>query len=141
MMSEKLRVGLVFGGSSVEHEVSVVSARGVRQGLEAGPFECVPIGVTEEGRWLTPELSAPFLSGERPRVEVPVGEPPAAVLQIDPGRGDLVYLDAGGRQRALRLEAIFPLIHGWGGEDGRIQGLLELAGIPYVGSGVLGSAA
>ena len=140
MMSEKLRVGLVFGGASVEHEVSVVSARGVRQGLEAGPFECVPIGVTEEGRWLTPELSAPFLSGERPRVEVPAGEPPATVLQIDPGRGDLVYLDAGGRQRALRLEAIFPLIHGWGGEDGRIQGLLELAGIPYVGSGVLGSA-
>jgi len=139
-MREKPRIGLVFGGSSVEHEVSVVSARGVRLGLEAGPFECVPIGVTEEGRWLAPELSAPILSGERPRVEVPSDGPPATFLQIDPGRGDLVYLDAAARQRTLGLDAIFPLIHGWGGEDGRIQGLLELAGIPYVGSGVLGSA-
>jgi D-alanine-D-alanine ligase len=83
-MGEKQRVGVVFGGSSVEHEVSVVSARGVRRGLEAGPFDCVPIGVTEEGRWLAPELSEPILSGEQPRVEIRSGGPPAAELQIDP---------------------------------------------------------
>jgi D-alanine-D-alanine ligase len=139
-MGEKQRVGVVFGGSSVEHEVSVVSARGVRRGLEAGPFDCVPIGVTEEGRWLAPELSEPILSGEQPRVEIRSGGPPAAELQIDPGRGCLVRVDAAGERRSLGIDAIFPLIHGWGGEDGRIQGLLELAGIPYVGSGVLGSA-
>jgi D-alanine-D-alanine ligase len=135
-MGGRRRVGLVFGGCSVEHEVSVVSARGVRQGLEAGPFSCLPIGVTEDGRWLAPEVSEPILSEERPRVEMPPRGGPPAELRIDLGAGGLARSDGS----ALRLDAVFPLIHGWGGEDGRIQGLLELVGIPYVGSGVLGSA-
>lgn len=135
-MSGRRRVGLIFGGSSVEHEVSVVSARGVRQGLEAGPFECLPIGVTEDGRWLAPEASEPILSGAGARVEMPPPGQPSAELRIDLGTGGFVRSDG----TVVRLDAVFPLIHGWGGEDGRIQGLLELAGIPYVGSGVLGSA-
>jgi D-alanine-D-alanine ligase len=134
----KRRIGLLFGGSSVEHEVSVVSARGVRAGLEAGPFEAVPIGVTGDGRWLPPDPSDAILSGAQPRVESPPGS--TAALQIDPGAGDLVQLDADSSPCPLRLDAVFPVIHGWGGEDGRLQGLLDLAGIPYVGSGVLGSA-
>jgi len=137
-MGEKRRIGLVFGGSSVEHEVSVVSARGIREGLEAGPFETIPVGVTEDGRWLPPKVSGPILDGDRPRVEAAAGD--VVELRIDPGCGDIMEVDAGGSAHPLRIEAIFPVIHGWGGEDGRIQGLLDLAEIPYVGAGVLGSA-
>jgi D-alanine-D-alanine ligase len=135
-MGVRRRVGLIFGGSSVEHEVSVVSARGVRHGLEAGPFECVPIGVTEDGRWLAPEVSESILSGEQVRVEAPSRQAASAGLRVNPGTGDFERGDGS----TVHLDAVFPLIHGWGGEDGRVQGLLELAGIPYVGSGVLGSA-
>jgi D-alanine-D-alanine ligase len=134
-----VRVGLVFGGASVEHEVSVVSARGVREGLESGGLECVPIGVTEAGDWLSPELSEPILRDGRPRVETAGDGAESPRVQVDPGRG-LVAVDARGRRDTLEVDAVFPLIHGWGGEDGRIQGLLELAGIAYVGSGLLGSA-
>jgi D-alanine-D-alanine ligase len=138
-LAAKLRIGVVFGGSSVEHEVSVISARGVLRGLEAGPFECFPIGVTEDGRWLPPELSEPIVHGDAARVEPPAKDPDGPRLCVDPGAGALIRA-GGGRTRRLALDVVFPLIHGWGGEDGRIQGMLEIAGIPYVGSGVLGSA-
>ena len=137
MTERPVRIGLVFGGASVEHEVSVVSARGVRSGLEAGPFECVPIGVTEDGRWLAPELSEAVLRDDLPRVEPPRGRN-GSCLVVDPGRG-LVRVD-GDRSEPFEVDVIFPVVHGWGGEDGRIQGALELAGVAYVGSGVLGSA-
>jgi len=139
MIDRPLRVGVVFGGSSVEHEVSVVSARGVQAGLEAGPHDFVPIGVTEDGLWLTPEASETILRDNRTRVVAPSAAGPCPRLAIEPGRG-LVRFEAGKRHEPLEVDAVFPLIHGWGGEDGRIQGLLELAGVPYVGSGVLGSA-
>lgn len=138
MMPRATRIGVVFGGASVEHEVSVVSARSVCAGLEAGPFTCVPIGVTEDGRWLPPELSEPVLRDDLPRVESPADGPGSPRLQVDPGRG-LVLVD-GDRSAPLEVDVLFPVVHGWGGEDGRIQGALELAGIAYVGSGVLGSA-
>jgi D-alanine-D-alanine ligase len=138
MMERSQRVAVVFGGSSVEHEVSVVSARGVRAGLEAGAHEFVPIGVTEDGRWLTPETSETILRDGGARVVAPDVESCPHVA-IEPGRG-LMRVEAGRRPEPLRVDAVFPLVHGWGGEDGRIQGLLELAGVPYVGSGVLGSA-
>jgi D-alanine-D-alanine ligase len=134
-VGERLRVGLLFGGASVEHEVSVVSARGVAAGLDPARFDCVPIGVTGEGEWLAPELSEPVLRGTASRVP----DVPGPRLLAMPGRG-LVRAGEGGPE-PVAVDAVFSVVHGWGGEDGRYQGLLETAGVPYVGSGVLGSAA
>jgi D-alanine-D-alanine ligase len=128
-------VGVIFGGRSVEHEVSLISARAIIEALDPRRYEVVPIGVTKAGRWVT--------AGQR------------YALPPDPSIAGLVSLRDGGRgARALRaraagsrraspvgpLDVVVPMIHGAGGEDGCLQGLLELAGIPYVGSGVLGSA-
>ena len=129
------RIALLFGGRSTEHEVSLRSARSVAEALRAADFDVVPIAVDGDGRWLCPELSAPLLDSDSPRAEA-AGD--ATVLRIDPAFGGLVRSDDG---RRLDVDVAFPLVHGWGGEDGRFQGALELAGIPYAGSGVLGSAA
>ena len=129
------RLGLLFGGASVEHEVSVVSARGVLAGLAPERYACIPIGVTGDGEWLTPELSEPLLRGSATRVE-PV---PGPRLHAVPGRG-LVRVGEGSAL-PVDLDVLFSVVHGWGGEDGRYQGLLETIGLPYVGPGVLGSAA
>ena len=130
-----MRLGLLFGGASVEHEVSVVSARGVLAGLSPARYACVPIAVTGDGQWLAPELSEPLLRGTAARVD-PV---PGPRLHAVPGRG-LVRVGDGGAV-PVELDALFSVVHGWGGEDGRYQGLLETIGLPYVGPGVLGSAA
>ena len=132
------RVGLMFGGRSVEHEVSVVSARGVAAAMAASPkLECVPIGVTVEGSWLDPETSRKILASDATRV-IP-SEPMRGRVAVLPGAGLQLQSDTDAVQ-LLDLDAVFPLIHGWGGEDGRLQGALELAGVPYVGAGVGGSA-
>jgi len=127
------RVGLMFGGRSVEHEVSVVSARGVVAAMASSrQLECVPIGVTADGIWLDPESSMRVLCGDGARV-ISAGNDTGRV-SIAPGSGLRL------RGQPLALDVIFPLIHGWGGEDGRLQGALELAGVPYVGAGVAASA-
>ncbi|HUC42628.1 MAG TPA: D-alanine--D-alanine ligase family protein [Candidatus Sulfotelmatobacter sp.] len=133
----RLRVGLVFGGPSVEHEVSVVSARGVSKALDRSRFEVVPLGVTGGGRWLSPEDSGRVLDSGAARVD---GDAAAARVLVDPGSGGLVVHAEGGAPHRLALDVVFPVMHGWGGEDGRLQGLLDLALIPCVGPGVLGSA-
>ena len=140
-MSGRPRVGLLFGGRSVEHEVSVISARAVAIALRQTSFECVPIGVAGNGRWLSPEWSQTILSGRAARAEPADVEDDGVRVVLDPGGERLICLGPGREPRPVRLDVIFPLIHGWGGEDGRVQGALELAGIPYVGAGVLGSAA
>ncbi len=134
------RVGLLFGGRSVEHEVSVVSARGIARGLREGGLEAVPIAVSPDGRWLSPELSATILGDGRAVAEPSGGEDDRVRIAVDPGGGGLVRIRTGGPAEPLALDAVFPIIHGWGGEDGRLQGLLELSGLPYVGAGVCGSA-
>ena len=136
-MSARVRVGILFGGASVEHEVSLISARGVASAIDTSRFEPVALGITGDGRWLTPEDSARILAGNAKRVEA---EPTAARLVVDPGAGGLIGLSPGAETTRLPVDVIFSVVHGWGGEDGRIQGLLDLAGIPYVGAGVLGSA-
>ena len=137
-MSERVRVGLLFGGASVEHEVSVVSARGVAFALDPERFETVPLGICRNGRWLAPAESARVLLSDVKRVE-PV-EGAGSRLVVDPGFGGLLRLTSGAEAQPVPLDVVFSVVHGWGGEDGRIQGLLELAGIPCVGAGVLGSA-
>ncbi|HEX6853356.1 MAG TPA: D-alanine--D-alanine ligase family protein [Candidatus Polarisedimenticolaceae bacterium] len=139
MSERRKRVGLLFGGASVEHEVSVVSARGVAAALDAAKFECVCLAVTGDGRWLLPEAGAAVLAAKAPRVEAPAPDPGGRIV-VDPGGGGLVAQGNGEGTRSVPIDVVFSVMHGWGGEDGRVQGLLELAGVPYVGAGVLGSA-
>ena len=120
----KARIGLVFGGRSVEHEVSVTSARAVAQGLEAAGYEVVPLGIGPDGGWLAPDRARPALGGEAPALPE-AGGPIAPTLRH--------LLDSG-------VDVAFPLVHGTWGEDGTLQGLLEMAGLPYVGAGVTASA-
>ena len=138
-MTERIRVGLLFGGASVEHEVSVVSARGVLEALDPARFTCIPLAVTGEGRWLARERSARILTSDARRVESALGADDGGRLVAEPGGGIVELHPRGGHSR-VDLDVVFSVVHGWGGEDGRIQGLLDLAGVPYVGAGVLGSA-
>jgi D-alanine-D-alanine ligase len=141
-MAEKLRVGVIFGGQSGEHEVSLVSAQGIMNAMDREKYEVIPIGITKEGRWLT--------SGE-PMKLLQAGGPGAAGQIADAQRPE-----AGTRELVVRnrrdlvpgtsetgfpqVDVVFPVLHGPYGEDGTVQGLLEMADIPYVGAGVLGSA-
>jgi len=122
----------------VEHEVSVVSARGVAFALDPARFETVPIGISGNGRWLPPAESARVLSSEAKRVEAL--DAGGARLVVDPAFGGLIKITPGAETQAVPVDVVFSVVHGWGGEDGRIQGLLDLAGVPCVGAGVLGSA-
>jgi D-alanine-D-alanine ligase len=129
--SRKLRVGVLFGGRSGEHEVSLASAASIIRGLDPQKYEAVPIGITKEGHWLIGEGAQKMLpevlrTGQR------------VVMSADPTESALMLLD--GSPRGQKLDVVFPVIHGTFGEDGTMQGLLELAGLPFVGAGVLGSA-
>ncbi len=139
-MTDRMRVGLVFGGRSVEHEVSLVSARGVAAALDRSRYEIVPIAVTEEGKWLSPARSSEILASTAARVDAATGNPSARVA-ASPGEGRLFEAASDGRIRPVDVDVVFSVVHGWGGEDGRMQGLLDWAGLPCVGAGVLGSAA
>jgi len=138
-VSKARRVGLLFGGCSVEHEVSVVSACGVAAAMAGTGLECVPMGVSRDGLWLAPEASRGILEGDEVVVEIPADDGGARIV-IDPSRRGLFVHSADGTLAPLEVDVLFPLIHGWGGEDGRVQGALDLIGMPYVGSGVIGSA-
>jgi len=128
---KRLRIGILFGGRSGEHEVSLASAASVIRGLDPDKYEAVPIGITKEGHWLVGAGAQKMLpevlkGGQR------------VMMTADPTDAALVRLDgSGGGQR---LDVVFPVMHGTFGEDGTIQGLLDLAGLPFVGAGVLGSA-
>lgn len=128
---KRLRVGVLFGGRSGEHEVSLASAASVIRGLDPDQYEAVPIGITKDGHWLVGEGAVKMLP------EVLKGGR-RVMLTADPTEAALVPLDRGAG--AQRLDVIFPVMHGTFGEDGTIQGMLDLAGLPYVGAGVLGSA-
>ena len=130
---KRLRVGVLFGGRSGEHEVSLASAASVLRGLDPDKYEAVPIGITKEGHWLVGAGAQKMLpevlrGGKR------------VMMTADPTDAALVPLDPAERGGGQRLDVVFPVMHGTYGEDGTIQGLLELAGVPFVGAGVLGSA-
>jgi D-alanine-D-alanine ligase len=139
----KARVALVFGGRSTEHAISCVSAGSVLGALDPDEFEVVPVGITREGRWvLTSGDPGQLAIQDRRLPEITEASGSAVMLPADPtGRG-LVVLDAAEGVQALGdVDVVFPVLHGAYGEDGTIQGLLEMAGIPYVGAGVFASAA
>ena len=128
---KRLRVGILFGGRSGEHEVSLASAASVIRGLDPDKYEAVPIGISKEGHWLTG-------AGAQKMLPEVLRQGQRVMMNADPTDAALIRLDgSGGGQR---LDVVFPVIHGTFGEDGTIQGLLDLAGLPFVGSGVLGSA-
>jgi D-alanine-D-alanine ligase len=131
MAKKKLRVGVLFGGRSGEHEVSLLSAASILQAIDRKKFEIVPIGISKAGHWLGGEHAQALLAGET------VSQP----LQIEAAAGGGAELMQPSSALTGAIDLIFPVLHGTFGEDGTIQGLLELADVPYVGSGVLGSAA
>ena len=132
-MAKKLRVGILFGGRSGEHEVSLLSAASILKAIDRKKFDVVPIGITKTGRWLTEGNAQALLAGTSPEVLSPASLVPSdAVTALVP---DAVSLGSG------KLDVVFPVLHGTFGEDGTIQGLFELADTAYVGSGVLGSSA
>ncbi len=142
-MKNKLRVGVVFGGRSGEHEVAVRSAGAVIAAMDTTKYEVVPIAITRAGRWLSPAESAGLLpEAAMSRLSASVGRATDALAVVgDPSRSGLVAFDADDRYApAPALDLIFPVLHGTYGEDGTIQGLLEMAGVPYVGCGVLASS-
>lgn len=130
---KRLRVGVLFGGRSGEHEVSLASAASVIRALDPEKYDAVPIGISKDGRWLVGTGSLKMLadvlkSGDR------------VVLPPDPSAATLVPLGSAAGQPSVSVDVVFPVLHGTFGEDGTVQGLLELAGLPYVGAGVLASA-
>jgi D-alanine-D-alanine ligase len=148
-MAKKLRVGILFGGRSGEHEVSLLSAASVLRAIDRDKFDVAPIGITREGRWLAAADANHLLNGDtsagsrRLRAGDPEATPGAKLLH----EGIPTLLAPEPRSATLNqgqektLDVVFPVLHGTFGEDGTMQGLFELAGIAYVGSGVLGSAA
>jgi D-alanine-D-alanine ligase len=131
-MADKIRVGVIFGGRSGEHEVSLVSATSVINSLDKEKYEVVPIGIAQSGRWLSSGRALQLLKSRDG-----LDREPERFLVPEPNRQALLSADG---ESSTRLDVVFPLIHGTYGEDGTLQGLLELANIPYVGAGVLGSA-
>jgi D-alanine-D-alanine ligase len=160
---KKLRIGILFGGRSGEHEVSLLSAASVFNAIDKNKFEVVPVGITKEGRWVTASDAERLLQGkplEHEERHLRAGDPDATAGAAVLANGEAVIVppepkaagamapfqtDASptrrASDRAINVDVIFPVLHGTFGEDGTIQGLLELADIPYVGAGVLGSAA
>ncbi|HET6355790.1 D-alanine--D-alanine ligase family protein [Streptomyces sp. NPDC002659] len=141
----KPRVAVVFGGRSSEHGISVVTAGAVLRAIDRTKYDVLPIGITSDGRWaLTadePERMA-ITDRRTPSVEqLADSTEGGVVLSVDPANREVVYSEPGAVPKALgEVDVVFPMLHGPYGEDGTLQGLLELSGVPYVGSGVLASA-
>jgi len=144
MARKKLRIGLIFGGRSGEHEVSLASATSVMANLDREKYEVVPVGITKEGGWLLGTEPARLMAAEQHinHAEDTETETTTAVtLTGDPRLRRLIPLEGGEQlQDNGALDVIFPVLHGTYGEDGTLQGLLDMANVPYVGCGVLGSA-
>src|SRR3954469_10616024 len=158
---KKLRVGILFGGRSGEHEVSLLSAASVMQAIDKSRFEVVPIGITKAGRWLTASHAEQMLGAQRVPTIAASADNEKHLRAGDPGATPGAALLAGGESvmvppmpdassmvpfatgaaahpasaQAINVDVIFPVLHGTFGEDGTIQGLLELADIAYVGAG------
>jgi D-alanine-D-alanine ligase len=170
MAKEKIRVGILFGGRSGEHEVSLLSAASVLKAIDKNKYEVVPVGITKDGRWLTAEHAERLLKGQgRQQADEGSSSTQSQLRAGDPGATPGAALLANGSSvvvppepvrrggglapfqtdvnlrraadRAINVDVIFPVLHGTFGEDGTIQGLFELADIAYVGAGVLGSSA
>jgi D-alanine-D-alanine ligase len=140
-MGKKIRVGIVFGGRSGEHEVSIRSASAVIAAMDPSRYEIVPIAITKQGKWLASPVAAGMLLETAQRklsARVRQGNSDDVAIVGDPSRRGLMRLDDKNASEAI--DVIFPVLHGTFGEDGTIQGLLEMAAIPFVGCGTLASS-
>src|SRR6266480_5956290 len=137
-MSKKIRVGILFGGRSAEHEVSLQSAKNIVAAIDKNKYEVVLIGIDKEGGWHLNEGSGFFLPAIKSQLpELPEG---GENLALVPGKQGDQLVPLSGQHRLGTLDVVFPVLHGPFGEDGTVQGLLKLANIAFVGAGVLGSA-
>ncbi|ETW98952.1 MAG: D-alanine--D-alanine ligase [Candidatus Entotheonella factor] len=136
-MSNKLRVGILFGGKSAEHEVSLQSAKNVIDALDQDKYEVVLIGIDKQGSWLLNDTSQFLLNSQNPQL-IKLNQSNDSVTLVPQGGGALTHLTT--NQADTALDVVFPILHGPYGEDGTVQGLLKLAGVPFVGSGILGAA-
>ncbi|MEV0094169.1 D-alanine--D-alanine ligase family protein [Streptomyces sp. NPDC050738] len=141
----KPRVAVVFGGRSSEHGVSIVTAGAILRAIDRTKYDVLPIGITTDGRWaLTADEPERMAVTDRrmPTIaEIAESTEGSVVLPVDPANREVVYSEQGSVPKALgEVDVVFPMLHGPYGEDGTLQGLLELSGIPYVGAGVLASA-
>jgi D-alanine-D-alanine ligase len=134
-MKKKLRVAILFGGKSAEHEISVISARNIVEAMEQRKYEIVSIGIDKQGRWFFDEGARLLRNSDKARVEFSRRRSPAAVL---PGVTATPMIAP--RRTLGKVDVVFPVLHGPFGEDGTVQGLLKLVNLPFVGAGVLGSA-
>lgn len=125
---KKIKIGVLFGGKSAEHEVSLQSARNVINSLDKNKYEVVPIGITKNGKWLLGNTSNFLLNANNPKL-----------IKLNSASREIVPINDAVRTKE-KIDVIFPVMHGPFGEDGSMQGLLKLAGVPFVGAGVLGSA-
>ncbi len=142
-VAKKLRVGVIFGGRSGEHEVSIRSARAIIEAIDPRKFDVLPIAITEEGKWLAPSDSSHLLPAEiRGSLAASTSAATGDIALLgDPSHKGLISVNSGTQPPiAEKLDVVFPALHGPFGEDGTLQGLLEMADVPYVGCGVLASA-
>jgi D-alanine-D-alanine ligase len=139
---KKLRVGVIFGGRSGEHEVSIRSAQAIVESINRKKFDVVPIAITKEGKWLPPAHSAQLLpAAVQPLLAASPNATDDVALLGDPSHKGLISLKGNSQPLvAEKLDVVFPALHGPFGEDGTLQGLLEMADVPYVGCGVLASS-
>jgi len=140
-VSKKIRVGVIFGGRSGEHEVSIRSARAIIEAINPKRFDVVPIAISKEGKWLPPSQSAQLLPEQLRNLLAARSTEDGGDIALlgDPSHKGLISLK-GSSTVAEKLDVVFPALHGTFGEDGTLQGLLEMADVPYVGCGVLASA-
>jgi D-alanine-D-alanine ligase len=136
-LSQKLRVGVIFGGRSGEHEVSLRSAESVINALDRDKYDIVPIAITQQGKWLASSEATNLL----PSAVIESADQHVAIFGDPTEKGLARFTGEGKTDERDKIDVIFPVLHGTYGEDGTIQGLLEMADVPYVGCGVLGSAA
>src|SRR5689334_8665273 len=141
-MTKKLRIGVIFGGRSGEHEVSIRSARSVIEAIDKTKYDVVPIAITKEGNWLGPAAAAQLLpEGTQRKLSASTlsNQTKDVAILGDPSRTGLMRLNSS-EQTTEKLDVVFPVLHGTYGEDGTLQGLLEMAALPFVGCGTLASA-
>lgn len=134
----KIRVGILFGGKSAEHEVSLLSAKNIIDAIDTGKYEVVPIGIDKAGRWHLPDPAHFLEHAEDPAHVALEARQEDGVALVPQSGGELAT--TAGLNRSLAVDVVFPILHGPFGEDGTVQGLLKLANVPFVGAGVLGSA-
>lgn len=139
MNASKLRVGVLFGGKSAEHEVSLQSARSIIDALDPDKYEVVMIGIDKQGRWLLNNATTALLGRDSKLLKMN-NNGSSSSLALMPGEGKDKLIAVTGSQTAGAIDVVFPVLHGPFGEDGTVQGLLKLANLPFVGAGVLGSA-